>query len=322
MNPLVSIGIPIYNVESYIQRCAKSLFEQTYDNIEYIFVNDYTPDKSVNILQDLLDEYPNRKKQTIILHNTKNLGPSTTRNIAIDSMTGQFVMWVDSDDFIEPDMVEKLIIAQSSNDADIVTCNVVVDMPKNVTRIMKSPVYNSAHDMTIQLLRMSVPVSVWARLIRLNLYKSHHVKSIDGINNAEDYQVMPRLAYYAKCVTNIPDALYHYNCQNQASYTASYSVKQSEQVISSVHFLESFFKDKGREYIDALGYAKMQILARDLVKCCRFSLKAHYYRTLQIVKQMDPKYKRSLSIPFRLIFMMPEYYTAKIYVMLASLFKK
>ena len=121
MNPLVSIGIPIYNVESYIQRCAKSLFEQTYDNIEYIFVNDYTPDKSVNILQDLLDEYPNRKKQTIILHNTKNLGLSTTRNIAIDSMTGQFVMWVDSDDFIEPDMVEKLIIAQSSNDADIVT---------------------------------------------------------------------------------------------------------------------------------------------------------------------------------------------------------
>lgn len=60
----------------------------------------------------------------------KNLGLSTTRNIAIDSMTGQFVMWVDSDDFIEPDMVEKLIIAQSSNDADIVTCNVVVDMPK------------------------------------------------------------------------------------------------------------------------------------------------------------------------------------------------
>lgn len=93
-------------------------------------------------------------------------------------MTGQFVMWVDSDDFIEPDMVEKLIIAQSSNDADIVTCNVVVDMPKNVTRIMKSPVYNSAHDMTIQLLRMSVPVSVWARLIRLNLYKSHHVKAL------------------------------------------------------------------------------------------------------------------------------------------------
>lgn len=63
MNPLVSIGIPIYNVESYIQRCAKSLFEQTYDNIEYIFVNDYTPDKSVNILQDLLDEYPNRKNK-------------------------------------------------------------------------------------------------------------------------------------------------------------------------------------------------------------------------------------------------------------------
>lgn len=321
MNPLVSIGVPIYNVESYIRRCAKSLFEQTYDNIEYIFVDDCTPDESINILQEVLDEYPNRKNQTIFLRNAENSGVSATRNMAINSMTGQFVMWVDSDDFIEPDMVEKLVMAQRNNDADIVTCNVVVDLPNGRTRIMRSPVYGSAYDMTIQLLQRNAPVSLWARLIKRALYTRHHIKCLNGIDNGEDYQVMPRLTYYAKNVVNIPNVLYHYNCQNQTSYTACYSVKQSEQVIRSVHFLETFFKDKGCEYMDALGCAKIQILARDLVKCCRFSLKAHYYRTLRMAKQLDPKYKRSLSVPFRLIFMMPGYHTAKIYVMLASLFK-
>lgn len=321
MNPLISIGVPVYNVESYIRRCAKSLFGQTYDNIEYVFVDDCSPDNSIKILQEVLNEFPNRKDQVKILNNKQNLGSSATRNVAINAMTGQFLMWVDSDDYIEPDMVEKLVVAQASNDADIVSCGVEIDLPQNVTKKILPPIFTSSRDMTLRLLQHNVFVSVWARLIRLNLYKENNIKSLDGINNAEDYQMMPRLAYYAKSVTTIPDALYHYNCQNQLSYTASYSVKQSEQVIKSVQFLESFFRDKGNEYMDALGYAKIQIFARDLVKCCRFSFKAHYYKILELVREMDPKYKKSLSIPFRLILMMPEYYTAKVYVTIASLFK-
>lgn len=321
-NPLVSIGVPIYNVEPYIRKCAKSLFGQTYNNIEYVFVNDCTQDNSVRVLQDVLDEYPNRKEQVKILNNKQNLGLSATRNTAVDMMTGYFLIWVDSDDYIELDMVEKLVDAQTKTNADIVNCSVVVELPHNVTRTMTSPVFTSPHDMTVQILRKNVLVSVWARLIKIDLYKCNNIKGLNGINNAEDYQVTPRLAYYAKNVTTIPDALYHYNCQNQTSYTARYSVMQSEQIRISVQFLENFFNDKGSDYMYALGCAKMQILARDLVKCCRSSFKTHYYKTLKLIREMDPKYKKSLSIPFRIILMMPDFYTAKIYVMIASLLKK
>ena len=68
----VSILVPVYGVEKYIERCARSLFEQTYDNIEYIFVDDCTKDRSIEILQKVLEDYPNRKNQVKILHHEKN----------------------------------------------------------------------------------------------------------------------------------------------------------------------------------------------------------------------------------------------------------
>ena len=75
-NKKVSILVPVYGVEKYIERCVRSLFEQTYENIEYVFVDDCTKDKSIEILNSVLAEYPNRKKQAKILHHDKNRGLS------------------------------------------------------------------------------------------------------------------------------------------------------------------------------------------------------------------------------------------------------
>lgn len=111
MNPLVSIGVPIYNVESYIERCARSLFEQTYTNIEYVFIDDNSPDHSIEILKTTLEDYPDRI-QVKIIRESVNIGLSAVRNKAVSMMSGEFVIWVDSDDFVELDMTEKLINAQ------------------------------------------------------------------------------------------------------------------------------------------------------------------------------------------------------------------
>lgn len=322
MNPLVSIGVPIYNVESYIERCARSLFEQTYANIEYVFIDDNSPDCSVDILKTTLVDYPDRMQQVKIVRQSINVGLSAVRNKAVSVMSGEFVLWVDSDDFIELDMVEKLVSAQRQNNADIVTCNTVVHLPKGKNFIMLSPMYTTPKEMTLQLLRKKVPVSVWARLIRLCLYVDNDIHPIEGINNAEDYQQMPRLTFYAQKVCSINDALYHYNCTNINSYTATYSPKLAEQVMISVNLLEQFFQDKGIEYVNALNISKAEICARDLVKCCRLGYKEHYYLTRGIIEKMDWKYFVSLPLPFKILLKLSDYYIAVIYVKLASIFKK
>jgi len=133
---------------------------------------------------------------------------------------------------------------------------------------------------------------------------------------------MPRLTFYAQKVYSINDALYHYNCTNINSYTATYSPKLAEQVMLSVNLLESFFQNKDIEYIDALNFSKAEIYVRDMVKCCRFGYKEHYCLAREKIGEMDRKYFVELPFPFKILLKLSNYYIAMIYVKLASLFKK
>ena len=87
-SPLVSILTPVYRAEKYIERCTRSLFEQTYENLEYIFVDDCAPDHSIQLLQQVLAEYPKREKQTKIIHHEKNRGVAAARNTAVENASG------------------------------------------------------------------------------------------------------------------------------------------------------------------------------------------------------------------------------------------
>ena len=104
----VSILVPIYGVEQFIERCARSLFEQTYQNLEYVFVNDCTPDKSIEILTRIIEYYPKRFNSIRIISHEKNRGIAASRNTAYDNATGEFVTIVDSDDWLELNAIELL----------------------------------------------------------------------------------------------------------------------------------------------------------------------------------------------------------------------
>ena len=101
MDYLVSILVPIYGVEKYIRRCAISLFEQTYLNIEYIFVNDCTNDDSIIILENVINQYPNRQSQIKIIQHETNKGLGEARNTAVAAANGDYLFHVDSDDYID-----------------------------------------------------------------------------------------------------------------------------------------------------------------------------------------------------------------------------
>lgn len=121
--PKVSVVVPIYKVERYIERCARSLFEQTLDDMEYIFVDDCSPDNSVNVLNTVLHDYPNRKEQTVILHHESNKGLPIARQTGIKAASGEYIAHCDSDDWVDLDLYEAMYNAAKGKKLDVICCD-------------------------------------------------------------------------------------------------------------------------------------------------------------------------------------------------------
>ena len=119
----VSVIIPVYNVASYIERCARSLFGQTLREMEFIFVDDSSPDRSIQIVREVLKEFPHRVHQVKFLRNEQNKGLPAARINGLRVATGEYVYRCDSDDYLEPDVLETMYRAAKANDADIVWCD-------------------------------------------------------------------------------------------------------------------------------------------------------------------------------------------------------
>jgi glycosyltransferase involved in cell wall biosynthesis len=106
--PKVSIIVAVYKVADYIEQCARSLFEQTLDDLEIIFVDDSTPDDSVAIIARTLQDYPNRQGQVKILHHEHNMDLPQTRKDGLNAATGEYLIFMDGDDWVEPNYAELL----------------------------------------------------------------------------------------------------------------------------------------------------------------------------------------------------------------------
>lgn len=121
--PKVSVIVPVYGVEKYIDRCARSLFEQTLDDMEYIFVNDATTDKSIEILEKVINDFPERKSQVTVLHHERNLGLPQARKTGIMHAKGHYIAHCDSDDWVDKDMYRSLYETAVRENSDLVVCD-------------------------------------------------------------------------------------------------------------------------------------------------------------------------------------------------------
>ena len=241
----VSILVPIYNVSNYIERCAHSLFQQTFDNIEYIFVNDCTPDDSIEKLQKVIEQYPNRKEQIKIVHHERNRGLAATRNTAVDNSTGKYIQHIDSDDWIELDMIETMYNKAEAEQADIVVCDFFFER-KNTKEILCDFVPQHRKDYFYSMVENSATKGyLWNKLVNKKLYELPDCRSIEGLNLLEDRQVTTRLYYYAEKIVKIDKAFYHYNKMNPNAITASKTSMDYENVILFYELLEEFLQEKG-----------------------------------------------------------------------------
>ena len=293
-NPIISILVPIYGVEKYIQRCVESLLEQTYRNIEFIFVNDYTKDKSVEILKEIIDSYPNRKSQIKIINHERNRGLAAARNTAVENAHGDFILHVDSDDYVATNIVEKLVKKQVETNADIVCTDLYRCVDQNKEEI-KYP-YDENNESFIRNIFYGKQESwIWGKLIRKRLYVDNAIKVEEGCNMAEDFQVLPRLAYFSNRIAYVKEPLYFYECTNASSYCKKVNEIQKMQQWRSFEINYDFFKNTDLKM--GLDFCCAEMIYSHMKQFVQYdSLRDDYYFFLKKKwKNVFPITKRNLS---------------------------
>ena len=241
--PKVSVIVPIYNVEKYIERCLRSLFEQTLDDIEYIFVNDCTLDNSMIILEKVLEEYPHRIKQVKIINHEQNQGQAGARTSGMKAMTGEYMIHCDPDDWVELDMYESMYQKAIEDNSDIVVSDFFHEYGES--SIIETHYPENNPQKCIQNYNIPIWWSLCNRLIKINLISKYTINFVKGVNLWEDACLVIRIYYYAQKVSYINKPLYHYWRNNEQSIlNQGYTIDKINQAIRCVDYLKNFFDDK------------------------------------------------------------------------------
>jgi glycosyltransferase involved in cell wall biosynthesis len=245
----VSVIIPIYGVAAFIERCARNLFSQTLREVEFIFVDDATPDNSIDLLLAVLEEFPDRKDQTRILRHLENRGLPSARNTGLATARGEYIYHCDSDDWMETTMLEKLYSAAQDKEADIAYCDFYLSFEKN-ERYMSNPRYETADDLLRKgFLGGQMKYNVWNKLIKHNLYTENGIVFPEGHSMGED-MTMIQLAAVAERAAYVPEALYHYVKLNEGAYSNSYSQKKLDDIRFNVDRTVAFLKNRFGESLE------------------------------------------------------------------------
>lgn len=234
----VSVIIPVYNVEAFIERCANSLMQQTLRDVEFIFVDDASPDSSISILHNVLEKYPERLKNVQILTHKQNRGLPAARNSGMAVASGEYIFHCDSDDFVEPNMLEVLYNAAQESDADIVWCDWFLTYQNN-ERYMKQPCFASSEEAVRAMLGGAMKFNVWNKLVRRSLYTDNKIVFPSGYGMGED-MTMIRLAVHAKKISYVPRAFYHYVKTNTQAFSQTYSEQHLKELRHNVDETAAF----------------------------------------------------------------------------------
>lgn len=272
----MSICIPVYGVEQYIERCADSLFEQTYNNLEFVFVNDCTKDNSIGVLHSVIERYSNRLSQVQIIEHEHNKGLAGARNTAVDAATGEFVIHVDSDDWVDKRLVERLVEQQLKGDFDIVSSD-FLKVFKSRKQSVNEKAYATVDSYRKDVVLHKAGAHIWGRLIRKSLYSDNDIRCEEGINMGEDYHVYARLVYYAKKVDLVSELLYYYNCLNEGSYTNMYSEEKLRQDWRSFDIVKDFYLKQSEDNVNLVQAAELKLIVTDFVFSARYKGIDYYY---------------------------------------------
>lgn len=253
----VSVTVPLYNSSKYLRQCLDSLKSQTLNEIEFILVNDGSTDDSGKIC----DEYASQDSRFIVIHQ-ENKGSALARQTGLNKSKGEYIIVCDSDDWVEPDMYEKLYNKAKQTNADIVTCDYFVEYI-NSRESITTHKYQSknSEDLMKEAINAKSHMS-WNKLIRKNLFISTNTTYTAGINLGEDFLIFFKLLNGNPKIEYLPLNLYHYRkLLTGGSYTTSLSMNSIRQMNYTYEWLKN-------NYYNIIGEELIQKKAINIIVAC------------------------------------------------------
>lgn len=268
--PLISVIVPIYKVELYLDRCIQSIVEQTYSNLEIILVDDGSPDHCPGIC----DAWAKRDERIHVIHK-KNGGLSDARNVGIDQSNGDWILFVDSDDYILPSICERLFKAAQATQSDIAICSFFMDYgdrKASLKPLIKDKQKVLSRDEVMEFYFCCRPVEftvAWNKLYRRKIFfDEQRVRYPVGWLHEDEFTTY-KTFYSAHRVVWIQDELYGY-VQRDGSITANYGKKNLEAFIAFTQDTFSWCDKWAPQYRKLIEYAGINLYIGQKAVCQQY----------------------------------------------------
>lgn len=251
--PLITVIVPVYKVENTLVKCVESVKAQTYSNLEIILVDDGSPDKS----GELCEQLATTDSRIKVLHK-ENGGLSSARNAGLDIMRGEYVGFVDSDDWIEPDMYERLYALLRKHEAQISACGIVKDYGDNRTEYF-NPEYPQCNEIVVfskkealreNLRNTRITYSACDKLYHKSIFSSLRM-TVGKL--FEDMDIMSRCLELAERIVYDPAPFYHYSQQGESLIRGQFHLKRFTEADIALERAEDYKKRYPELYFPALS---------------------------------------------------------------------
>lgn len=235
--PTISVIVPVYNTEKYLRRCIDSILSQTFTDFELLLINDGSTDFS----GEICDQYAAKDERVRVFHK-KNGGVSLARNLGLDEARGEWIAFVDSDDWVSSKLLEFLYSEVEKGNHDLVFCNYAEVYKKRIV-VSHHNYYASKKDYIQYIIEGSLGGYLWNKLVCRNLFL-RTTKFHAGYDLWEDLQMSVQLFFYAESVCVLDtQPLYFHNCTNIQSITSSKGKNKINSMIQNLLSIEQFLED-------------------------------------------------------------------------------
>lgn len=245
MDYKLSVIVPIFNVRDYIERAVDHLMRQTLKEIEYIFVDDCSPDDSFDILLETLSRFPERRGDVKIIRHEVNKGLAMSRADGLDMATGEFIIHCDSDDWVDITMYEKMYRKAIEDCADICLCDFYFVRREGLERMHPKINCSKSHEKMVRDFLVCEWNPVWNTMVARDVYERSGARPPVGITFTEDFYLTIRLFEHARRVTAVNEPLYYYNQMNVGSIVHSMDLKVKAEESDCYMRTIDWFKEQG-----------------------------------------------------------------------------
>lgn len=249
-NLKVSVIVPVYNVEKYISKCLDSLLEQTYENIEIVLVNDGSQDNS----KIIIDDYEKKDQRIKVIHK-KNEGVSVARNVGIINSTGDYICFVDSDDYVMADYVEYLLNLMQDEQSEIaLTTQMFGNFDLEQTSNIKIQTVSGV-EATIKILLYDIPIGVYSKIFKREFLENNRIRFNQDLYIGEGFNFNVDAFQRADKVVIGNRRIYYYRRDNETSATTKFSIEKWQNGLEAIQVIKRNLIISNKQVIEAWNFA-------------------------------------------------------------------